>query len=136
MDPKSNIDAESYLPRALSDGHAKIIGEGRQQRILYVAVNHSERFSDAEERVRAEFWAELIYRLGYPPSNIGVEITVPDRVPRDAADLVVFYVLSVRGRIASLSVNPRVFQTANLRRPLNKHSEMEVGQSFERIMLA
>lgn len=91
MDSNSSIDTEAYLPRALSDGHAKILGEGKQQRILYVAVNHSERFSDAEEKVRAEFWAELIYRLGYPPSNIGVEITVPDRVPKDAADLVIFY---------------------------------------------
>lgn len=81
----------TFLPRALADGHAKLIGEGKQQRILYVAVNHSERFSDPEEKVRAEFWAELIYRLGYEPQRIGVEITVPDRTPKDTADLVVFH---------------------------------------------
>jgi type I restriction enzyme M protein len=80
----------SYLERAITDGHAKFTGEGKQQKILYVAVNHTERYADPEEQVRAEFWAELIYRYGYEPARIGVEITVPDRTPSDRADLVVF----------------------------------------------
>jgi len=80
----------SYLERAITDGHAKLTGEGKQQKILYVAVNHIERYADPEEQVRAEFWAELIYRYGYEPARIGVEITVPDRTPSDRADLVVF----------------------------------------------
>jgi type I restriction enzyme M protein len=80
----------SYLERAVTDGHAKLSGEGKQQKILYVAVNHTERYADPEEQVRAEFWAELIYRYGYEPARIGVEITVPDRTPSDRADLVVF----------------------------------------------
>jgi type I restriction enzyme M protein len=50
----------SYLERAITDGHAKLTGEGKQQKILYVAVNHTERYADPEEQVRAEFWAELI----------------------------------------------------------------------------
>jgi len=53
-------------------------------------VNHSERFADPEEQVRAEYWAELIFRYGYEPARIGVEVTIPDRTPKDAADLVVF----------------------------------------------
>jgi len=81
---------DSFLNRALADGHAKLSGEGKAQRIVYLAVNHSERYSDPEEQVRAEFWAELIYRYGYEPAQIGVEVTVPDRTPKDAADLVVF----------------------------------------------
>jgi hypothetical protein len=80
----------SYLERAITDGHAKITGEGKQQKILYVAVNHTERHADPEEQVRAEFWTELIYRYGYEPARIGVEITLPDRTPSDRADLVVF----------------------------------------------
>ena len=52
----------NFLDRALTEGHAKLTGEGKQQRIIYVAVNHTERFADLEEQVRAEFWAELIYR--------------------------------------------------------------------------
>jgi type I restriction enzyme M protein len=80
----------TYLDQAVADCHATIDTSGRRPRILYVAVNHSEYYDDPEERVRAEFWAELIYVYGYQPQRIGVEITVPDRTPRDAADLVVF----------------------------------------------
>lgn len=80
----------TFLERAINDGHAKIVGEGKQQKITYVAVNHPERYADPEEQVRAEFWAELIYRYGYEPARIGVEVTVPDRTPLDRADLVVF----------------------------------------------
>lgn len=81
----------TYLNGAIERGYAIVSGEGPKQRITYVAVNHSERLSDPEEWVRAEFWAELIFRYGYEPARIGVEVTVPDRTPRDAADLVVFH---------------------------------------------
>ena len=80
----------SYLDSALKDGYARLHGEGKKRKIIYVAVNHSERYSDPEEQVRAEYWAELIYRYGYEPARIGVEVTVPDRTPADRADLVVF----------------------------------------------
>jgi type I restriction enzyme M protein len=80
----------TYLEQALSKGYATLSGEGNKQRITYIAVNHSERFSDPEEPVRAEYWAELIFRYGYEPARIGIEVTVPDRTPKDAADLVVF----------------------------------------------
>jgi len=78
------------LDRAVKDGHAYLSGEGKNQKITYVAVEHSERYADPEEKVRAEFWAELIYRYGYEPQRIGIEVTVPDRTPSDRADLVVF----------------------------------------------
>ncbi|MBZ5589358.1 MAG: N-6 DNA methylase [Acidobacteriia bacterium] len=80
----------TYLEQAIGKGYATISGEGTRQRITYVAANHSERFSDPEEQVRSAYWAELIFRYGYEPSCIGVEVTVPDRTPKDAADLVVF----------------------------------------------
>ncbi len=85
------MQQEPYLDQAIRDGHAKFTGEGKTQRIVYIAVNHSERYSDPEEKVRAEYWAELIHRYNYEPGRIGVEITVPDRTPKDAADLVVFH---------------------------------------------
>lgn len=80
----------TFLEQALRDGHAVLEGEGKRQKITYIAVNRTEFYSDPEERVRAEYWAELIYRYGYEPIRIGVEVTVPDRTPKDAADLVVF----------------------------------------------
>ena len=59
----------TYLEKALQDGYAEIVDEGKKQRIIYKAVDHSERYSDPEEQVRAEFWAELIYRYQYEPNK-------------------------------------------------------------------
>jgi type I restriction enzyme M protein len=81
----------SYLELALKDGSAQLIGEGNHQKINYRTLNHSERFVDAEEKIRAEFWSELIYRYGYEPNRIGIEVTVPDRMPSDRADIVIFH---------------------------------------------
>lgn len=81
----------SYLERALKDKYLQITGEGKQQKITYTAVNWIGRYNDTEEQVRAEFWAELIYRYGYEPQRIGIEVVVPDRTPSDRADLVVFH---------------------------------------------
>lgn len=80
----------SFLNKAVEEGHVRIDQSGRFEKVVYVAASRSERWSDPEEKVRAEFYAELIYRYGYSPDRIGVEITVPDRSPNDFADLVVF----------------------------------------------
>lgn len=81
----------SYLEKAVKDGYAYLSGEGSRQRITYVTSdNHSENYNDPEEKVRAEFWAELIYRYDYPAARIKVEVAVPDRLPTDRADIVVF----------------------------------------------
>ena len=81
---------QTYLARALTDGHAEIAGAGRNERIHYVAADHSERWSDPEEKVRAELWAELIYKYEYAPELIAFEVNVPRRTPNDYADLVIF----------------------------------------------
>lgn len=81
---------KTHFEQAIDDGHLRLDQSGRFEKIQYVATSRSERWSDPEEKVRAEFYAELIYRYGYSPDRIGVEITVPDRSPNDYADLVVF----------------------------------------------
>ncbi|MBI5937764.1 MAG: restriction endonuclease subunit M [Betaproteobacteria bacterium] len=81
---------KTYLEQALEDGLAKITGEGKTQRIHYIAADHSERYSDPEEKVRAEFWAELIYKYEYRPERIGFEVKVERRTPDDKADLVIY----------------------------------------------
>ena len=80
----------TYLDRALGDGHAVIAGAGRSERIRYIAADHSERWSDPEEKVRAELWAELIYKYDYPPERMCFEVTLPDRTPTRYADLVIY----------------------------------------------
>lgn len=80
-----------YLRMAFEAGHLRLEGSGRSERMLYVAAPRTERWSDPEEKVRAAYYAELIYRYGYKPNRIGVEVTIPDRSPNDFADLVVFF---------------------------------------------
>lgn len=81
---------KTYLERAIEHGHAKITGEGKTQRIHYIAVDHSERYSDPEEKVRAEFWAELIFKYEYKPERMRFEVKVPRRTPNDLADIVIY----------------------------------------------
>ena len=83
-------DLQTYLERALQEGLAELSGEGRTERIHYIDADHSERWSDPEEKVRAELWAELIYKYEYPPERIGFEVNVPRRTPNDYADLVIY----------------------------------------------
>lgn len=84
------MQEQSFLKRALADGLAQITGEGKNERIRYIAADHSERWADPEEKVRAEFWAELIYKYEYKPRCIRFEVTVPRRMPNDLADLVIY----------------------------------------------
>ena len=84
------MEDQDFLQRAFADGHLQVIASGRAEKIRYVAVNHVEKWSDPEEKIRAAHYAELIYRYGYKPERIGVEVTVPDRTPVDRTDLVVF----------------------------------------------
>ena len=83
-------DGQTHLDIAIADELVEFTGEGRNQRIHYIAANHSERWSDPEEKVRAELWAELIYKYDYPPERIAFEVNVPRRTPNDYADLVIY----------------------------------------------
>ncbi|MDR0644743.1 MAG: N-6 DNA methylase [Treponema sp.] len=80
-----------YIERAIKDNYAVITGGENGRKIIYKASgNHSERYDDPEEQVRAEVWAELIYSYSYPANRVKVEVTIPDRLPSDRADIVVF----------------------------------------------
>ncbi len=80
----------SFLDQALYDKRAELIGEGKSERIRYVAADRSERWIDPEEKVRSELWAELIYKYQYPEDRIALEVTVPGRTTNHYADLVIF----------------------------------------------
>lgn len=80
----------TYLERALAEGQARLTGKAGGERIRYGNDERSHRWADPEEKVRAELWAELIYRYEYPAERIGVEVTVPGRKPNFYADLVIY----------------------------------------------
>ena len=79
------------LQRAQKDGYVNITGVEGKKKIEYItSEKHVENYEDPEEKVRAEFFAELIYKYEYPANRIKVEVVVPDRLPTDRADIVVF----------------------------------------------
>jgi type I restriction enzyme M protein len=81
----------NYIDRAIKDGYVAIKTDKQGRKITYKASdNHTERYDDPEEQVRAEVWAELIYNYSYPANRIKIEVTIPDRLPTDRADIVVF----------------------------------------------
>jgi type I restriction enzyme M protein len=80
----------NFIERAIADGYAEITGEGKSERIRYIPANHSESWADPEEKVRAEFWAELLYKYEYDPKRIHFEVNVPRRTPNDYADIVIY----------------------------------------------
>ncbi|MBD5402832.1 N-6 DNA methylase [bacterium] len=89
---KSEENLSPFLIRALKDNYVNITGEMGKRKITYITSNnYSDNYDDPEEKVRAEFWAELIYKYDYPVNRIKVEVTVPDRLPSNRADIVVFY---------------------------------------------
>lgn len=81
---------EPFLDQAFNKGHAKLVLEGNSERIHYIAAKRSEQWTDPEEKVRAELWAELIYKYQYPPNRIKFEVSVSSRTPSNYADLVIY----------------------------------------------
>lgn len=81
----------SYLEKAIKDGYVYLSGTDNKQKITYVTCEgRSENYTNPEEKVRAEFWAELIYKYEYPVNRIKIEVVIPDRLPKDQADIVIF----------------------------------------------
>jgi type I restriction enzyme M protein len=81
---------KTYTERAFEAGLLELVGDGKTEKIRYAAADHMERWSDPEEKVRAEFFAELIYKYEYSAQRIRFEINVPRRTPNDFADIVIY----------------------------------------------
>ena len=81
----------SFFARAMGDGYADVTGKEVKRKIIYrTSDNYIDNYDDPEERVRAEFWAELIYKYEYPVNRIKIEVTIQDRLPANRADIVIF----------------------------------------------
>jgi hypothetical protein len=126
---KNSTLQSKFLAQAISDGHAKFTGEGKTQRIVYLSINHSERYSDPEEQVRAEFWAELIYRYGYEPARIGVEVLCLIEPLKTLPTLSYFTMIHELVLMPLSSAKPMESVTQSLHKLWNRLAAMERGQS-------
>ena len=84
-----------YLPQAFEDGLAALITDGKTENIYYYAEKggapiYKTKWANPEEKVRAELWAELIYKYEYPASHLRIEFQIPDRVASKRADILLF----------------------------------------------
>ena len=84
------MNYENFLDEAFDRRYAEIIRDGTSERIRYIAAKRSEQWTDPEEKVRAELWAELIFKYKYPENRIRFEVSVPGRIPSNYADLVIY----------------------------------------------
>jgi type I restriction enzyme M protein len=97
----------SYLPlegRVVAEPEEGWIERGRRKELINILVDgsrviyrcghrggtFSDNYQDPEEKVRAEFFVELVERYQYPPERIDFEVEVPRREPKDKADVVIY----------------------------------------------
>ncbi len=78
----------TLLQKALQKGIISF--DADQKNITYVFQNKKYRYTDPEEKVRAECFAKLVIEYGYLPQRMALEVVVPRRTPSDLADIVIF----------------------------------------------
>ncbi|MFH1956300.1 MAG: N-6 DNA methylase [Patescibacteria group bacterium] len=59
-------------------------------KITYLATGKKYNFSNPEEKVRAEYYFDLIEKYNYPAKRIELEVEMPDRTPERYADTVIY----------------------------------------------
>lgn len=64
--------------------------DDEQKNVTYVHQNKRLRWSDSEEKVRAQSFASLVLEYGYAARQIDIEVAVEHRVPNIYADIVVY----------------------------------------------
>ncbi len=83
---------QSTFEKILKDGERKgyfrLHNDGAK--IEYLPSGHKENLKDPEEKVRAEYYFDLIEKYGYPATRIGLEVEMPDRTPERYADIVIY----------------------------------------------
>jgi len=84
---------QSTFEKILKDGERKgyfrLHNDGANK-IEYLPSGHKENLNDPEEKVRAEYYFDLIEKYGYPAVRIGLEVEMPDRTPERYADIVIY----------------------------------------------
>lgn len=97
----------SYLPveeRIVSEPEEGWVELGRRKELISISADgnrityrcghrggtFSDNYRDPEEKVRAEFFVELVERYQYRPECIDFEVETPRREPRDYADVVIY----------------------------------------------
>lgn len=83
---------ENTFEKILKDGERKgyfrVLNDGAK--IEYLPSGHKENLNDPEEKVRAEYYFDLLEKYHYPAKRVELETEMPARVPRFFADIVIY----------------------------------------------
>jgi len=83
---------ENTFDKILKDGERKgyfrVLNDGAK--IEYLPSGHKENLNDPEEKVRAEYYFDLLEKYHYPAKRVELETEMPARVPRFFADIVIY----------------------------------------------
>lgn len=83
---------ENTFEKILKDGERKgyfrVFNDGAK--IEYLPSGHKENLNDPEEKVRAEYYFDLLEKYHYPAKRVELETEMPARVPRFFADIVIY----------------------------------------------
>ncbi|MBU4482432.1 type I restriction enzyme HsdR N-terminal domain-containing protein, partial [Patescibacteria group bacterium] len=79
-------EPEEYLKLGQSKEYFVLDGN----KITYLATGKKYNFSNPEEKVRAEYYFDLIEKYNYPAKRIELEVEMPDRTPERYADTVIY----------------------------------------------
>ena len=83
---------ENTFEKILKDGERKgyfrVFNDGAK--IEYLPSGHKENLNDPEEKVRAEYYFDLLEKYHYPAKRVEIETEMPARVPRFFADIVIY----------------------------------------------
>lgn len=67
-----------------------IMLDAESKSITYLKQNKTIRYTDPEEKVRAETYLSFVFDYNYKPERIAVEVQMPARTPNFYADIVVY----------------------------------------------
>ena len=79
---------EQAINNGIKKGYFRLHNDGAK--IEYLPSGHKENLTDPEERVRAEYYYDLIEKYRYPAERIELETEMPDRTPERYADIVIY----------------------------------------------
>ncbi|OHA72703.1 MAG: hypothetical protein A3A27_02445 [Candidatus Wildermuthbacteria bacterium RIFCSPLOWO2_01_FULL_47_18] len=79
---------EKVLENGVRKGYFRLHNNGAK--IEYLPSGHKENLGDPEEKVRAEYYSNLIEKYHYPAVRIELEVEMPDRTPERYADIVIY----------------------------------------------
>jgi len=83
---------ENTFEKILKDGERKgyfrVLNDGAK--IEYLPSGHKENLNDPEQKVRAEYYFDLLEKYHYPAKRVELETEMPARVPRFFADIVIY----------------------------------------------